>query len=179
MRDFLPDFGTFLNEGVLSNYRKERDGQKIHGEQMVGTFDEVIHMLIKERIPFYFDCSFKNYNRIGYLMHESINGQDFGGYILDPTKPEDTLCKEFTEKICGNITIDKPGKLHIGRTDFSDLQKANDLDTIIVVVKAFKNYSKDKGLTSREITGNKYEAKVNIDFLCDTSNRNNIIEYVF
>ena len=77
------------------------------------------------------------------------------------------------------LTVDKPGKLYIGRTDFSDLQKANDLDTIIVVVKAFKSFSKDKNLQSREITGNKYVAKVNIDFLCDTNNKNNIIEFVF
>jgi hypothetical protein len=179
MRDFLPDFGTFVNEGALTNYRKEKDSQKIHGEQMVGTFDEVVHNLIKERIPFYFDCEFNGYARIGYLMHESLNGQSFGGYILDSNKSEEVLCKEFTEKICKMITVEKPGKLCIGRTDFADLQKANDLDTIIVVVKAFKKFSKDKGLTSREITGNKYEARVNIDFLCDTNNRNNIIEYVF
>lgn len=179
MRDFLPSFGEFIEEGYLTNYRKEKDGQKLHGEQMIGTFDEIIHMLIKERIPFYFDCDFNGYKRIGYLMHETLNGQNFGGYILDVNKSEETLCKEFTEKICKMITIEKPGKLHIGRTDFSDLQKANDLDTIIIVVKAFKNFSKDKGLSSREITGNKYEAKVNIDFLCDTNNRNNIIEYVF
>lgn len=179
MRDFLPDFGTFVSEGVLTNYRKEKDGQKIHGADMVGTFDEIIHLLIKERIPFYFDCEYNEFNRIGYLMHESLNGQTFGGYILDSSKTEDALCKEFTDKICKSVVVERPGKLHIGRTDFADLQKANDLDTIIVVVKAFKSYSKDKGLTSREITGNKYEAKVNIDFLCDTNTRNNIIEYVF
>ena len=181
MRDFLPDFKSFLeiNEGVLANYRKERDGQKIHGEQMVGTFDEIVHMLIKERIPFYFDCEYEEYNKIGFLMHESLNGQSFNGYILDSNKTEDALCKEFTEKICKSVVVDKPGKLCIGRSDFADLQKANDLDTIIVVVKAFKKFSKDKGLTSREITGNKYEVRVNIDFLCDTNNKNNIIEYVF
>ena len=179
MRDFLPDFETFVSEGALTNYRKEKDGQKIHGADMVGTFDEIIHLLIKERIPFYFDCEYNEFNRIGYLMHESLNGQTFGGYILDSSKTEDALCKEFTDKICKSVVVEKPGKLHIGRTDFSDLQKANDLDTIIVVVKAFKNYSKDKGLNSREITGNKYEAKVNIDFLCDTNTRNNIIEFVF
>lgn len=179
MRDFLPDFGTFINEGALTNYRKEKDGQKIHGEQMVGTFDEIIHQLIKERIPFYFECDYNGYNKIGYLMHESLNGQAFGGYILDLNKSEETLCKEFTEKICKMLTVDKPGKLYIGRTDFSDLQKANDLDTIIIVVKAFKSFSKDKNLQSREITGNKYVAKVNIDFLCDTNNKNNIIEFVF
>ena len=179
MRKFLPDFSTFLSEGALSNYRREKDSRKIHGEQMVGTFDEIIHNLIRERIPFYFDCDYDGYERIGYLMHESLNGQNFGGYILDPDRSEDALCKEFTEKICKSVVVEKPGKLHIGRTDFADLQKANDLDTIIVVVKAFKSFSKDKGLSSREITGNKYEAKVNIDFLCDTNNRNNIIEYVF
>ena len=65
MRDFLPDFGTFINEGALTNYRKEKDGQKIHGEQMVGTFDEIIHQLIKERIPFYFECDYNGYNKIG------------------------------------------------------------------------------------------------------------------
>lgn len=179
MRDFIPDFETFVNEGALSNFRKEQDNQKIHGEQMIGTFDEIVHQLIRERIPFYFDCTYNDFNRIGYLMHESLNGQNFGGYILDSSKTEDALCKEFTEKICKDITVEKPGRLYIGRTDFADLQKANDLAAITVVVKAFKSFSKDKNLTSREITGNKYEARVNIDFLCDTNNRNNIIEYVF
>jgi hypothetical protein len=46
-------------------------------------------------------------------------------------------------------------------------------------VKAFKAFAKDKGLTSREITGNKYEANVNIDFLCDRNTVNNIIDFVF
>lgn len=179
MRDFLPDFETFVSEGALTNYRREKDGQKIHGQDMIGTFDEIIHHLIKERIPFYFDCQFGNYDKIGYLMLDSLNGRAFGGYILDSNKSEEVLCKEFTEKICKMVTVEKPGKLHIGRSDFADLQKANDLDTIIVVVKAFKSYAKDKGLNSREITGNKYEAKVNIDFLCDTNTRNNIIEFVF
>lgn len=179
MRNLIPTFDNYIKEGALTNYRKEMEGQKLTGEQMIGTFDEVIHMLIKERIPFYFDCQYENYNRIGYLMNESINGQVFGGYILDSNKTEEALCKEFTEKICKTLVVEKPGKLYIGRSNFADLQKANDLNTIIVVVKAFKNYSKDKGLSSREITGNKYEAKVNIDFLCDTNNRNNIIDFVF
>ena len=40
-------------------------------------------------------------------------------------------------------------------------------------------YYKEKGLTEREISGNKYEAKVNIDFLCDTNNVHNVIDFVF
>ena len=75
--------------------------------------------------------------------------------------------------------MDKPGKLHIGRSVYADLTQANDIETISVVVKAFKAFAKDKGLTSREITGNKYEANVNIDFLCDRNTVNNIIDFVF
>ena len=48
-----------------------------------------------------------------------------------------------------------------------------------VVVKAFKGYSKDKNLSSREITGNKYEVNINIDFICDNNNANNLIDFVF
>jgi hypothetical protein len=62
---------------------------------------------------------------------------------------------------------------------YADLTQANDIETISVVVKAFKAFAKDKGLTSREITGNKYEANVNIDFLCDRNTVNNIIDFVF
>ena len=85
----------------------------------------------------------------------------------------------LTSKLLPHIIIEKPGKLFIGRSNYSDLTKATDLDTITVVVKAFKNYYKDKGLTEREISGNKYEAKVNIDFLCDTNNVHNVIDFVF
>ena len=69
--------------------------------------------------------------------------------------------------------------MFIGRTNYSDLTKATDLDTITVVVKAFKNYYKDKSLSSREISGNKYEVKVNIDFLCEPSVISNVIDFVF
>jgi hypothetical protein len=69
--------------------------------------------------------------------------------------------------------------LHIGRSVYADLTQANDIETISIVVKAFKAFAKDKGLTSREITGNKYEANVNIDFLCDRNTVNNIIDFVF
>ena len=111
-------------------------------------------------------------------MNESINGQSFGGYILDGEKGE-AIKKFLTSKILPNIIVEKPGKLYIGRSNYADLTKATDLDTITVVVKAFKGYYKDKGLTDREISGNKYEAKVNIDFLCDVNNVNNIIDFVF
>ena len=91
----------------------------------------------------------------------------------------ETLKKILVEDILPNIIVEKPGKLFIGRTNYSDLTKATDLDTITVVVKAFKNYYKDKSLSSREISGNKYEAKVNIDFLCEPGVINNVIDFVF
>ena len=85
----------------------------------------------------------------------------------------------LTDKILPNIIVEKPGKLFIGRTNYSDLTKATDLDTITIVVKAFKNYYKDKNLSSREISGNKYEAKINIDFLCDPGVIGNVMDFVF
>ena len=87
--------------------------------------------------------------------------------------------KILVENILPNIIVEKPGKLFIGRTNYSDLTKATDLDTITIVVKAFKNYYKDKSLSSREISGNKYEAKVNIDFLCEPGVITNVIDFVF
>ena len=112
-------------------------------------------------------------------MHKSINSVNFEGFILDDNKTPENLAKEFQEKIIKDVVVEKPGKLHIGRSNFADLTKANDLETITVVVKAFKSYSKDKNLSSREITGNKYEANINIDFLCDKTRVNDIIDYVF
>ena len=115
-------------------------------------------------------------------MNESINGQSFGGYIIDAVNKDadtETLKKILIENILPNIIVEKPGKLFIGRTNYSDLTKATDLDTITIVVKAFKNYYKDKSLSSREISGNKYEAKVNIDFLCEPGVISNVIDFVF
>ena len=113
-------------------------------------------------------------------MNESINGQSFGGYILESDKADlDKLKNTLVTKILPTIIVEKPGKLYIGRSNYSDLTKATDLDTITVVVKAFKSYYKDKSLDGREISGNKYEAKVNIDFLCDMTNVNNIVDFVF
>ena len=175
----MPTFEQFLNEGALTNYRMQKEGMRLTGKDMKGSFDEIISMLIKERIPFYFDCLYKGTSKIGYLMHKSINNVDFEGFILDDTKSPESLAKEFSDKIINDVVVEKPGKLHIGRSNFADLTKANDLETITVVVKAFKNYSKDKNLSSREITGNKYEANINIDFLCETTRINDVIDFVF
>lgn len=175
----MPTFEQFLEEGALTNYRTEKEGMRLTDKDMSGSFDEIISKLIQERIPFYFDCVYKGNSKIGYLMHKSINNVSFEGFILDDSKTPENLAKEFSEKIIKDVVVEKPGKLHIGRSNFADLTKANDLETITVVVKAFKSYSKDKNLTSREITGNKYEANINIDFLCDKSRTNDIIDYVF
>lgn len=175
----MPTFEQFLKEGALTNYRTEKEGMRLTSAQLSGSFDEVISKLIQERIPFYFDCIYKGNAKIGYLMHKSINNVNFEGYILDDNKSPENLSKEFSEKIIKDVIVEKPGKLHIGRSNFADLTKANDLETITVVVKAFKTYSKDKNLSSREITGNKYEVNVNIDFLSDKTRVNDIIDYVF
>lgn len=174
----------FLNEGALTNYRSEREGQKLTYNNFKNTFETILCKLIEERVPFWFDCygtggEMQQYTKLGYLMNESINGQSFGGYILDSSKSVEQIKSHLINKILPNVVVEKPGKLYIGRTNYSDLTKATDLDTITVVVKAFKGYYKDKGLTSREISGNKYETKVNIDFLCDVNNVNNIIDFVF
>lgn len=174
----------FLNEGALTNYRSEKEGQKLTYNNFKNTFEVILCKLIEERIPFWFDCygiggEMQQYTKLGYLMNESINGQSFGGYILDSSKPVEQIKSHLINKILPNVVVEKPGKLYIGRTNYSDLTKATDLDTITVVVKAFKGYYKDKGLSSREILGNKYETKINIDFLCDVNNVNNIIDFVF
>ena len=176
---FVPNFKDYVNEGALTNFRTEKEGMRLTEKNLSGSFDEVIVKLINERIPFYFDCIYKGNSRIGYLMHKSINSVNFEGFILDDNKTPENLAKEFQEKIIKDVVVEKPGKLHIGRSNFADLTKANDLETITVVVKAFKSYSKDKNLSSREITGNKYEANINIDFLCDKTRVNDVIDYVF
>lgn len=184
----MPSWKQFLTEGALTNYRNEREGRKLTYNDFKNTFETVLCKLVEERIPFWFDCQgtvdgeLKGITKLGYLMNESINGQSFGGYIIDAVNKDvdvETLKKILVENILPNIIVEKPGKLYIGRTNYSDLTKATDLDTITVVVKAFKNYYREKSLSSREISGNKYEAKVNIDFLCDPGVINNIIDFVF
>lgn len=182
----IPSWNEFLNEGALTNYRSEKEGRKLTYKNFKNTFEVILCKLVDERIPFWFDCmtegnSVKPFSRLGYLMNDSINGQSFGGFILDPDKFGDSekVKNYLISKVLPNVVIEKPGKLYIGRSNYSDLTKATDLDTITVVVKAFKGYYKDKGLSDREISGNKYEAKVNVDFLCDTNNVNNIIDFVF
>ncbi|MCM1220589.1 MAG: hypothetical protein NC548_39490 [Lachnospiraceae bacterium] len=151
---------------------------KLTDKQMSGSFDEFIKKLIEEKIPFYFDCIYGEHSRIGYLMNETINNVHFNGYILDSEKTTDALSKEFSEKILKDLIVEKPGKLHVGRSNFADLTKSNDLDTIFVVVKALKTYQKDKGI-NRIITGNKQEVHINIDFLCDKTRINDLIDYTF
>ena len=172
----IPSFKEYISEGVLTNYRTERESMKISFQQMDGSFTEILKKLIIEKIPFYFDCSYKNFTRIGYLMNESINNIHFNGYIIGEGSDED-MFNELINALKETI-IEKPGKLHIGRSNFADITKANDLDTIMVVVKAFKEYKKSKTL-GKEITGNKYEVNVNIDFLCDKSKTHDIIDFIF
>lgn len=181
----MPTWLQFLKEGALTNYRTEREGMKLTFGNFKNTFAEILCRLIDEKIPFWFDCQFngggfEQYMRLGYLMNESINGQPFGGYILDQNENDTEKLKiELTKKVLPNLIVEKPGKLFIGRSNYSNLTKAADVDTITVVVKAFKSFYKEKNMSSREISGNKYEAKIDIDFLCDTTNVNNIIDFVF
>lgn len=172
----IPTFNEYITEGILTNYRTEREGMKLSVSQMSGTFDELIKKLFEEKIPFYFDCVYKDCTRIGYLMNESINNVHFNGFIFDADKKPEQLSKDL-EQMLKDIVIEKPGKLHVGRSNFADLTKANDLDTISVVVKAFKTYSKERDL--KFVTGNKYEAHLNIDFLCDRTRINDLIDFVF
>lgn len=182
----MPSWKQFLNEGILSNYRTEREGKKLTYDNFKNTFETVLCKLIEERIPFWFDCQgvggeFSHVTKIGYLMNESINGQEFGGYILEQGKELDV--EEFKtfvkEQVLPNIIVEKPGRLYVGRTIYSDLSKATDLDSISVVVKAFKKYYIEKNFSAREISGNKYEAKVRIDFLCDPNVANTIVDFIF
>ena len=182
----MPSWKQFLNEGILSNYRTEREGKKLTYDNFKNTFETVLCKLIEERIPFWFDCQgvggeFSHVTKIGYLMNESINGQEFGGYILEQGKDLDpeSLQVFLKEQVLPNIIVEKPGRLYIGRTIYSDLSKATDLDTILVVVKAFKKYYKDKNLNAREISGNKYETKVRIDFLCDPGVTSTVMDFIF
>lgn len=183
----MPNWKQFLNEGALANYRSEKEGRKLTFKDFENGFQQILEVLIEERIPFWFDCQGNRngdipaFNRFGFLMNESINGQSFDGYILgvNEEKFDAGKLKKQLDKILLNVYIDKPGKLYIGRSNYADLTKSADIDVITVVVKAFKNYYKDKGLSGREISGNKYEAKVNIDFLCDTNTCNNILDFVF
>lgn len=174
----IPSFLEYINEGILTNYRTEKEGMKITYQQMEGSFEEVIKKLIEEKIPFYFDCTYKNYTRIGYLMNESINNVHFNGYILDNTKNTEEIYQEFNE-ILKDTIIDKKTKLNVGRSNFSDLTKAADLDTICVVVKGMKQYQKEKSNIERVITGNKFESHVNIDFLCDKTKCHDFIDFLF
>ena len=182
----MPSWKEFLNEGILSNYKNEKEGRKLTNFDFKNTFELILCKLIEERIPFWFDCvgvedPVKGITKLGYLMNDSINGQSFGGYILGSEKEMDTdeLKTYLVNQILPHIIVEKPGRLYIGRTNYSDLSKATDLDAIQVVVKAFKKYYFERGLSAREISGNKYEAKVNIDFLCDTSVAGNVIDFVF
>ena len=175
----IPTFNEYVNEGILTKYRSEREGMKLTSTQLSGTFDVLIKKLFEEKIPFYFDCKYKEFAKVGYLMNESINNVHFNGYIFDSEKKPEQLAKEFSENIMKELVIEKPGKLHIGRSSFSDLTKANDLDTIMVVVKAFKTYAKDKNLERGIVTGNKMEAHISIEFLCEGTRINDIIDYIF
>lgn len=179
----IPSFQEFIGEGILTNYRNERENMKITYSQMEDSFEDVLKKLIEEKIPFYFDCTYKNYQRIGYLMNETINNVNFNGFILDDSKSYDDTCSDLNNILKDTVIDKSTNKLHIGRTNFSDLTKANDLDTICVVTKAFKSYLKEKGNTlgdqKRVITGNKYEVNVSIEFLCDKSKVHDLIDFIF
>ena len=98
----IPNFKEFVTEGMLSAYKAEKEGKKLTYDNLLGNFDVIINQLIEERIPFYFDCKIEGYQRVGYLMHKTINGNDFNGYILDSNKNKEGLCKEFSEKVLPN-----------------------------------------------------------------------------
>lgn len=179
----MPSWKNFVNEGALTNYRSELEGRKLTYNDFKNTFETILCKLIDEGIPFWFDCQSnggdeKPFTKFGYLMNDAINGQSFNGYILGGADSE-KLKSQLVNKLLPHIIVEKPGKLYIGHTSYSDLTKSADLDSIIVVTKALKNYYKDKNLDGREISGNKNEVKVNIDFLCDVNNVNNIIDFVF
>ena len=176
----IPTFNEYISEGILTNYRAERESMKLTYNQLSGSFDEFVNKLIEEKIPFYFDCKYKEFSRVGYLMNESINNVHFNGYILDNNKSIESLKKEFDEHVLKDIVIEKGQKLHIGRSPFSDLTKANDLDIITTVVKGVKDYSKTKSLDKNyKITGNKLEAHIPIILLSESTRVNDIIDYVF
>lgn len=168
----------YINEGVLTNYRNERENLKLSYIQMKDSFENVLKKLIEEKIPFWFDCIYKDFNKVGFLMNESINSVRFNGYILDKSKSTDELYQELSDVLKETVVM-KTSKLHVGRTDFTDLTDANDIDTITVVVRAFKNYVKDKNIDGRQVTGNKYECGVNIEFLCDRTRVNDLMDYIF
>lgn len=172
----IPTFKEFINEGVLTNYRTEKEGMKLTYQQMEGSFKNLINKLILEKIPFYFDCKYKNFMRIGYLMNDTINNIQFGGYILNNKKTPEETCEEF-DNILKETVVEKSSKLHIGRTNFSDLTKSTDLEDICVVTKALKQYSKER--SQKFVTGNKYEVTVKMEFLCDSTRINDMIDYVF
>lgn len=176
----VPTFKEYISEGILTNYRAEKEGMKLTFNQLSGSFDEFINKLIEEKIPFYFDCKYKEFSRVGFLMNETINNVHFNGYILDNNKSTESLKKEFSEHVLKDVTIDKNQKLHIGRSSFSDLTKANDLDIITTVVKGIKDYSKSKNLDkSLKITGNKFEAHIPMLLLSESTKVNDMIDYVF
>ena len=90
----MPSWKQFLNEGILTNYRNEKEGRKLTANDFKNSFEVILCKLITERIPFWFDCQgvggeFSNVTKIGYLMNESINDQSFGGYILNVDDPTD------------------------------------------------------------------------------------------
>ena len=89
----IPNFKEFITEGMLSAYKAEKEGKKLTYDNLLGNFDVIISQLIEERIPFYFDCEMDGHQRVGYLMHETINGNNFNGYILDPKKTKDAKTK--------------------------------------------------------------------------------------
>lgn len=172
----IPTFSEFVNEGVLSNYRTEKENMKLVYQQMQGSFENLVKKLIEEKIPFYFDCKYKEHMRIGYLMNNIINNVQFGGYILNNKKSTEEICEEF-DKILQETTVDKSSKLHVGRTNFSDLTKSSDLEDICVVTKALKQYSKERG--QKFVTGNKFEVTIKMESLCDSTRINDLIDYVF
>ena len=177
--NMIVKFEEFISEGWLTNWRQEREGMKIVASQMTNSFDNFVVKLIEERIPFWFECDYKGNKKVGYLMNDSINGIKFDGFIIN-AKNTDAAISDFKNNILPNLVVPiKPGKIHIGRTDFSDLTKANDIEAITQVAKALKSFYRDKNLSNREITGSKYEARVSIPYLCDSTTSNTLIDYVF
>ena len=103
----MPSWKQFLTEGALTNYRNEREGRKLTYNDFKGTFELILCKLIEERIPFWFDCQgtvngeVKGITKLGYLMNESINGQSFGGFIIDAVNKDadvENSCRKNSSK---------------------------------------------------------------------------------
>ena len=47
----MPSWKQFLNEGILTNYRNEKEGRKLTANDFKNSFEVILCKLITERIP--------------------------------------------------------------------------------------------------------------------------------